>query len=207
MSIGKSVPNLISYLHEFFQNFSQSPPIYFELISFGINFNSEITDKRAPLVSHRAPRRARTAAHRCCVAATRHADSAALSRCRDRAPHVPTASPALRAASRRVPTASPAPPNRCLARAAVVPTARAPTAAVRSRVAWTAAGRLAVARRRRRFAAVSAPVSRRSRRLPCAGAEPWAVGRADAAGVGHAHRASWPRAISAQLHPVNFINF
>jgi hypothetical protein len=42
----KSVPNLISYLHEFFQNFSQSPAIYFELISFGVIFNSEITDER-----------------------------------------------------------------------------------------------------------------------------------------------------------------
>jgi hypothetical protein len=42
----KSVSNLISYLHEFFQNFSQSTAIYFELISFGVIFNLEITDKR-----------------------------------------------------------------------------------------------------------------------------------------------------------------
>jgi hypothetical protein len=55
MSIGKSVPNLISYLHEFFQNFSQSPAICFELISFGYFIYSEIADKRAPLVSRRAP--------------------------------------------------------------------------------------------------------------------------------------------------------
>jgi hypothetical protein len=55
VSIGKSVPNLISYLHEFFQNFSMSPAICFELISFRYFIKSEITDKRAPLVSRRAP--------------------------------------------------------------------------------------------------------------------------------------------------------
>jgi hypothetical protein len=76
MSIGKSVSNLISHLHEFFQNFSQSPSICFELISFGVIFNSEIADKR---VSRRAPRRARVAAHRCRVSAMRHTDSVALS--------------------------------------------------------------------------------------------------------------------------------
>jgi hypothetical protein len=59
MSIRKSVPNLINYLHEFFQNFSQSPAICFELISFGVIFNSEIADKRVLLVSRRAPHRAR----------------------------------------------------------------------------------------------------------------------------------------------------
>jgi hypothetical protein len=61
---------------------------------------------------------------------------------------------------------SAAPPDRRLVRATVIPTARAPTAAVRSRVARTAAGRLAAP------VVVSAPVSRRPRRLPCAGAEP-----------------------------------
>jgi hypothetical protein len=40
----KSVPNLISYLHEFFQNFSQSLAICFELFSFRVIFNSEIAD-------------------------------------------------------------------------------------------------------------------------------------------------------------------
>jgi hypothetical protein len=77
MSIGKSVPNLISYLHEFFQIFSQSLAILFELISFGIIFNSEIADKRASLVSRRALHRARAAARRCRVAAPRRADAAA----------------------------------------------------------------------------------------------------------------------------------
>jgi hypothetical protein len=65
----KSVPNLISYLHEFSQNFSQSLAICFELFSFGVNFNSEITDEQAPPVRRSAP-------HRAHVAATRHADAA-----------------------------------------------------------------------------------------------------------------------------------
>jgi hypothetical protein len=73
-SIGKSVPNLISYLHEVFQNFSQSPAIWFELISFGLIFNSEIADKRVPLISRRAPHRARAEARRCRVAAMRRID-------------------------------------------------------------------------------------------------------------------------------------
>jgi hypothetical protein len=54
VSIGKNVPNLISYLHEVVHNFSQSPDIYFELIFFRVNFNSEITDERAPPVRRRA---------------------------------------------------------------------------------------------------------------------------------------------------------
>jgi hypothetical protein len=64
LSIGKSVPNLISYLHEIFQNFPQSPAIYFELISFGVNFNLEIADEWARPVSRRVPRRAHAAARR-----------------------------------------------------------------------------------------------------------------------------------------------
>jgi hypothetical protein len=43
----KSVPNLISYLHDFFQNFSQSLAICFELFSFGVVFNPSL----APPVS------------------------------------------------------------------------------------------------------------------------------------------------------------
>jgi hypothetical protein len=77
VSIMKSVSNLISYLHEFFQNFSQSLAIYFELFSFGVIFNSEIADKRAPPVRRRVPHRARAAARRCRVAATRRTDTAA----------------------------------------------------------------------------------------------------------------------------------
>jgi hypothetical protein len=73
----KSFPNLISYLHEFFQNFSQSLAICFELFSFGVIFNSKIPDERAPPVRRRAPRRARVAVRRCRVAATCRADTAA----------------------------------------------------------------------------------------------------------------------------------
>jgi hypothetical protein len=38
----KSVPNFISYLHEFSWNFSQLLPISFELFSFVSIFNSEL---------------------------------------------------------------------------------------------------------------------------------------------------------------------
>jgi hypothetical protein len=62
VSIMKSVPNLISYLHEFFQNFYQFLTICFELFSFGVIFNLEITDERAPPI-------------RRCVAAMRRADA------------------------------------------------------------------------------------------------------------------------------------
>jgi hypothetical protein len=64
----KSVPNLIPYLHEFFQNFSQSLAIYFEIFSSRVNFNSEITDERAPPVRRLTPHRARAAARRFRVA-------------------------------------------------------------------------------------------------------------------------------------------
>jgi hypothetical protein len=55
----KSVPNLISYLHDFFSNFSQFLAIYFELFSYESKFNSEIADMRGPHVSRRFPRRVR----------------------------------------------------------------------------------------------------------------------------------------------------
>jgi hypothetical protein len=71
----KSVPNLISYLHEFVQHFSQFLAICFELFSFRVIFNSEITDERAPPVIRRVPRWAHVAVRRCLVAATRHADA------------------------------------------------------------------------------------------------------------------------------------
>jgi hypothetical protein len=44
LSIGKSVPNLSSYPHEFFQNFSQSLAICFELFSFEEFVYLEIAD-------------------------------------------------------------------------------------------------------------------------------------------------------------------
>jgi hypothetical protein len=76
-SIMKSVPNLISYLHEFFQNFSQYLAICFELFSFSVIFNLEITDERAPPIRRRAPRQARAAVRRCRVAAMSCADATA----------------------------------------------------------------------------------------------------------------------------------
>jgi hypothetical protein len=97
----KSVPNSISYLHEFFQNFSQSLAIRFELFSFGVIFNSEIADERAPPVRRRPP------LPRGCHA---------LRRCRDLKPlsGQRAARPDSRPRSRR-------PPDR-LAGAAVAPT-------------------------------------------------------------------------------------
>jgi hypothetical protein len=65
----KSVPNLISYLHEFFRNCSQFLAIYFELFSSGVNFNSENTDEWVPPVSCRCPRWARLSAAVSCHAA------------------------------------------------------------------------------------------------------------------------------------------
>jgi hypothetical protein len=72
----KSVPNLISYLHKFFWNFSQFLPIYFELFSSSVIFNSENTDEWVPPVRRRVLCRARLAACHCRVAATRRAASA-----------------------------------------------------------------------------------------------------------------------------------
>jgi hypothetical protein len=116
VSIGKSVPNLISYLHEFFQNFYQSLAIRFELFSFEEFVYSKIADsgptcqtpRAAPgprgsvplLCGHHAPRR-------------RHGLKP-LSGQRIARPESCVASPAPRptAASRRSPltVASPAPP-------------------------------------------------------------------------------------------------
>jgi hypothetical protein len=199
MSIGKSVPNLISYIHEFFHNFSQSPAISFELISFRVNFNSEIADEQAPPVSRHAPCRQRGLKPLSGQRVARP-DSAPLARARRQrclAPHSAPARPRLALTARRLPPR----PSRRRPDRATAPTAHAPTAAVQSRVART------------RRAAVSVPVSRCPRRLPCAGDEPppsrTPSGRA--ATRSHAgrapHCASGPRAISAQLHPVNFINF
>jgi hypothetical protein len=55
----KSVPNLISYLHEFFQNCSQSVDICFELFSFGEFVYSDIAagvkHRQLPRPCHAAP--------------------------------------------------------------------------------------------------------------------------------------------------------
>jgi hypothetical protein len=112
-------------------------------------------------------------------------------------------------------------PDRRLTRTTVVPIARAPTAAVRSRVARTADGRLAapaVARHRLRDGEPPSPVRRRrvvagspssaaAPRVAVGRAHAVHVGRADAAGVGHMHCASGPSANSAQCTRLNFIDF
>jgi hypothetical protein len=111
VSIIKSVPNLIFYLHEFFQIFSQSLAICFELFSIGVIFNSEITDS-GPHLSGAGPARQRAAAAWLPRAARL---TRALRRCRDSRPRArPTAPPSLRRLVRAaiVPTASPtAPPS------------------------------------------------------------------------------------------------
>jgi hypothetical protein len=169
VSTKKSVPNLISYLHNFFWNFSQFLAIYFELFSSGVIFNSENDDEWVPPDRRRAPRRARLAARRCRVAATCRAARAPASQ----QPSRP--SPVVRAValphSRR--------PSARLAPHAAVPTVRVLTAAVQSRrrpdrrSAAPAASPLA---RRRRAAPRRRPhacePSRFLGRLPCAGGAP-----------------------------------
>jgi hypothetical protein len=97
----KSVPNLISYLHEFYWNFSQFIAIRFELLSSGVNFYFRKSLTRGThLSASLSPRRARSSACRLRVAATRprpcraikvlptawseppHPDSAVRRRCR-----------------------------------------------------------------------------------------------------------------------------
>jgi hypothetical protein len=128
VSIGKSVPNLVSYLHEFSHNFSQSLAICFELFSFREIVYSEIADERAPPVTRRAPlQRGRHVPHRCHGLKPLSGQRAA---CPD--------SRLARAARPRQPPLPRRPPPDRLARTAVTPTARlacaaVPTAAVRSR--------------------------------------------------------------------------
>jgi hypothetical protein len=125
----ENVPNLISYLHEFFQNFSQSLAICFELFSFGEFVYSEIIDSGPHLSA--AARRAGPARQRAVAAWLPRAThlACALRRYRDSTPRVPTAhlapadrvprSPCRRQRSTR--RARPSPD--CLARAARLPTA------------------------------------------------------------------------------------
>jgi hypothetical protein len=135
----KSVQNLISYLHEFFQNFSQSLAICFELLSFGEFVYSKIADS-GPHLSCAACRAGPVRQRVVAASLPRAAHLArALRRCRDTAPRVPTTRlaparqcPAFRATvvARQRPTPPRAHrrrPDR-LARAAVVSTASSPTA-------------------------------------------------------------------------------
>jgi hypothetical protein len=89
----KSVPNLISYQHKCFWNFSQFLALYFELFSSGSKFNSEKADESGPPVSHRFLRQARLSARRRCVAATHPRRSHALSALSGLGAGVPTAVP------------------------------------------------------------------------------------------------------------------
>jgi hypothetical protein len=102
----KSVPNLISYLHKFFQNFSQSLAICFELFSFGVILNSEIDDSGPHLsgtASRAGPARQRAAAA-----------------WRPRAAHLPGAVGTARRASRQHASRAP-PPLRRLTHAVARP--------------------------------------------------------------------------------------
>jgi hypothetical protein len=89
----KSVPNLISYHHEFFWNFSQFLAIYFELFSSGSKFNSENTDEWGPPVSRRFPRRVLLSACRHRVAAMHLRRSRTLSALSGPHAGIPTAVP------------------------------------------------------------------------------------------------------------------
>jgi hypothetical protein len=180
MSIGKSVPNLISYLHELFQNFSQSQAIYLELISFGINFNSEIADEWARAAAAWPPRAAPT-------------------------PWLkarPTAPPRPHVAFRQLasrPRASLRLPR---------PDSRRPDRRCPSHVAWTAAGHVARRRRAavstpvsRRPVVSRAPVPSRRRLAGQRTVEHAPLGRAAACTRTRAEREFGP------VHPVNLINF
>jgi hypothetical protein len=86
----KSVPNWISYLHEFFWNFSQLITISFELFSFGNIFNSGIICHGvSPISLSLSPHRARLSACRLYVA-----------------PHVVAVLPRTRAHAIKAPTDS-----------------------------------------------------------------------------------------------------
>jgi hypothetical protein len=58
----KTVPKLVSYLHEFYWNYSQFLAIYYMLFSIEVIFNSENTDVWVPPVSRRCPCRAHLSA-------------------------------------------------------------------------------------------------------------------------------------------------
>jgi hypothetical protein len=168
-----------------------------------VNFNSEIADEWARPVSRRAP-----------LPRGRHA------------PRIPTAIwpaplPTAPHTPRRPSPRAAHPPDRRLARAAVVLTARALTTAVRSCITRTmpTVAAPAVGHRRlrageppyppspvrRRCVVAGSPSCARSHRAPRQGRTRGPrVGRADAASVGHAHCASGPSVNSAQLHPVKF---
>jgi hypothetical protein len=104
----KSVPNLISYLHEVFQNFSQSLSICFELFSFGEFVYSEIADSGPHLSGVACRCRARAVARHCRVAATCCTSRARLKALSGQRATRPDSTPRARPTA----PASPAPPPR-----------------------------------------------------------------------------------------------
>jgi hypothetical protein len=118
VSIKKSVPNLISYLHEFVWNFSQFLAIFFELFSsWVIYFNSEIDRRVGPACQRQcAPCRALIG---CCGSRCLNAPgslNAALTapfrqQLSERTPELPTA-PLPELASPLVPRPDRRPPSR-----------------------------------------------------------------------------------------------
>jgi hypothetical protein len=127
----KSVPNLISYLHEFLWNFSQFLSIYYELFSSGSKFNSKNTDEWGPPVSRRFPRQARLSAHHHHVSAMlpRHAAPLACLKCAvgtaRRCPDSHLTAPPLSEPRRRLARAR---PDRAVARSEAVVAGPCPSA-------------------------------------------------------------------------------
>jgi hypothetical protein len=93
----KSVPNWISYLHEFFWNFSQHLAICFELFPFGSIFNSKKSLPRGPT---RRPLSLPAGPSHQCAISTWPPRAVPLRHCPDRACPRP---------DRAAPTASPTP--------------------------------------------------------------------------------------------------
>jgi hypothetical protein len=120
----KSVPNLISYLHEVFQNFSQSLSICFELFSFGEFVYSEIADSGPHLSGVACRCRARAVARHCRVAATCRTSRVRLKALSGQRAARPDSTPRARPTAPRHPDS--------IARATRFPTAsrRRPTAAI-----------------------------------------------------------------------------
>jgi hypothetical protein len=178
-----------------------------------VNFNSEIDHKWAQPVSRRAPRR-------CRVAAMRRVGTAALSRCRDRAPRVPIARLAFAAPRRPSPhaarlpdsAASPLAPRpdhrgltpRCPDRSRPLsPLPPSPVACRRLRAGEPSSPPSPVHRRRvvaGSLSSAAAPCAAvRSRRLPCAARTlaPPGRGRGPRQRCARGPCPAWPRAAHA----------
>jgi hypothetical protein len=143
----KSVPNLISYLHEIFKNFSQSLAICFELFSFEMIFNSEIANERAPPIRRRTPRgparQRAVAVWLPCAAPTPRLKADVGTACRaSRQPSSLTPPASQQPASLAPPASPPSRPSRSLKSCRPDRRRAAPTASRRSPVAVTPRRRL-----------------------------------------------------------------